>query len=483
MAIINPPVAPSLNGKQLRVVGKPIIQATGINKTFSPPDGTPLPVLKNINLTLYEGEVLAILGRSGSGKSTLLRILAGLIPASSGQVLYNGKPIDGPNQNMTMIFQSFALLPWLDVEENVSLGLKAQGINKAERHERALKAIDMVGLDGFERAFPRELSGGMRQRVGFARAFVMQPDALFMDEPFSALDVLTSENLRGELMDLWIAKKLPTRAILIVTHNIEEAVQLADRVIIMSQNPGMVRTEIPIELPRPRERKSVAFAQLVDTIYKVMTNPQRNVDEILAAQQSQPDVLGRLPDVSAEGIGGFMEILSNREGRSDAKPDLFEIGRDLQLATDDLLPLADAAQWLGFITINQADVALTDIGRKFAYADILERKKIFRERMVQTVRLAKVITSALSEQRRHTLPEEYFEDILSEHFSESEAVEQLRTITEWGRYAELFEYDGARKVFVLSEPEVIAPIVPVTPGASDTPATPDSPAAPKNDQY
>ncbi len=257
--VVNP-ANQNQNHKAQRTTGKPIIEGSHIFKSFVPPSGgEPLLVLKDINLNLYEGEVLALLGRSGSGKSTLLRILAGLIPASEGQVLYNSQPIQGPNQNVTMIFQSFALLPWLTVEENVALGLKAQGIAKAERHTRALKAIDMVGLDGFESAFPRELSGGMRQRVGFARAFVMQPDALFMDEPFSALDVLTSENLRGELMELWTAGRLPTRAILIVTHNIEEAVQLADRVIILAQNPGRIRTEIPIELPHPaiaRARRS-----------------------------------------------------------------------------------------------------------------------------------------------------------------------------------------------------------------------------------
>src|SRR5579859_5964625 len=260
-AVANPNVKASV-----RAVGNSIVQAEHVFKTFSAPGGAALPVLDDINLTLHEGEVLALLGRSGSGKSTLLRILAGLISASEGDVLYNGTPIQGPNQNVTMIFQSFALLPWLTVEDNVSLGLKAKGVPKAERHERALRAIDMVGLDGFESAFPRELSGGMRQRVGFARAFVMQPDALFMDEPFSALDVLTSENLRGELMELWTAKKLPTRAILIVTHNIEEAVQLADRVIILGQNPGRVRTEIAIELAHPRDRKSTQFAHMVDTI-------------------------------------------------------------------------------------------------------------------------------------------------------------------------------------------------------------------------
>ena len=436
-----------------RVVGPPIIQAEHIFKTFNTPGGGTLPVLQDINLTLREGEVLALLGRSGSGKSTLMRILAGLIQASSGNVLYGGKPIYGPNQNVTMIFQSFALLPWLTVEDNVQLGLKAQGVPKAERHERALKAIDMVGLDGFESAFPRELSGGMRQRVGFARAFVMQPDALFMDEPFSALDVLTSENLRGELMELWMAKKLPTRAILIVTHNIEEAVQLADRVIILSQNPGRVRTEIAIELPHPRDRKSLAFGHMVDTIYKVMTNPQRDAQEIVAGAEL-PTVFGRLPHARAEGVAGLLEILQDRTSQPGQSENLYEVARALQFATDDLLPIADIAQLMGFISLSQGDVALTAIGSKFAQADILERKKIFRARLLETVPLAQHIYKALQDQRRHTLPEEFFEDILDEHFPREETEQQMDTIIDWGRYAELFEFDGARKVLLLSEPDM-----------------------------
>jgi len=372
------------------VTGKDIIKAEQINKTFPMPDKGEMTVLRDISITLHEGEVLALLGRSGSGKSTLLRILAGLIPASSGTVLYNGKPIEGPNQNVTMIFQSFALLPWLTVEDNVALGLKAQGIAKDERHIRALKAIDMVGLDGFEGAFPRELSGGMRQRVGFARAFVMQPDALFMDEPMSALDVLTAENLRGELMELWTSKKLPTRAILIVTHNIEEAIQLADRVIILGQNPGVIRAEMPIELPHPRDRKSPSFIHLVDTIYKVMTNPKQSAQEILS-------------------------------------------------------------------NANKGDIELTEDGKRFAAADILTRKHLFRVRLLACAPFARKIHEALVQQPRHVLSEEFFEDILDEHFTQNETEQQMDTVIDWGRYAELFEYDATRGVLMLSQPEINQP--------------------------
>jgi NitT/TauT family transport system ATP-binding protein len=433
-----------------RITGKEIIHAEHLNKKFPLPGGGQLSVLSDISLSLHEGEVLALLGRSGSGKSTLLRILAGLIPTSSGKVLYNNKPVEGPNQNVTMIFQSFALLPWLTVEDNVALGLKAKGVAKEERHERALKAIDMVGLDGFESAFPRELSGGMRQRVGFARAFVMQPDALFMDEPMSALDVLTAENLRGELMELWTTHKLPTRAILIVTHNIEEAVGLADRVIILGQNPGVIRAEVPIELPHPRDRKSPSFVHLVDTIYKVMTNPTRSAQEILDNAQTAP-VFGRLPHARAEGIAALIDILQDRGGKRE---NLYEVAQALQFGTDDLLPIADAAQLLTFINLPEGDIELTEEGRYFAVADILTRKRIFSGHLMQNVPLARKIYEALFQQTSHVLPEEFFNDILDEHFTDSEVERQMDTVIDWGRYAELFEYDATRKVLKLSEPEI-----------------------------
>ncbi len=424
-----------------------IIKADQLNKTFPLPGGGKLPVLSDISLALHEGEVLALLGRSGSGKSTLLRILAGLIPASDGQVLYNGKPIEGPNQNVTMIFQSFALLPWLNVEDNVALGLKAQGVAKEERHERALKAIDMVGLDGFESAFPRELSGGMRQRVGFARAFVMQPDALFMDEPMSALDVLTAENLRGELMELWTSKKLPTRAILIVTHNIEEAVTLADRVIILGANPGVIRAEVHIDLPHPRVRKSQAFVHLVDTIYKVMTNPKKSAQEILSAAEAE---YARLPHARAEGIAGLIEILQDRGGKRE---NLYEVAQALQFDTEELLPISDAAQMLKLIVLTEGDIELTEDGKKFALADILTRKRIFREKVLEDVPFARKIHQDLLQQTRHVLAEEFFADILDEYLTAGETEQQMDTIIDWGRYAELFEYDAGRRVLMLSEPE------------------------------
>jgi len=293
----------------------------------------------------------------------------------------------------------------------------------------------------------------MRQRVGFARAFVMQPDALFMDEPMSALDVLTAENLRGELMELWTSKKLPTRAILIVTHNIEEAIQLADRVIILGQNPGVIRAEMPIELPHPRDRKSPSFIHLVDTIYKVMTNPKQSAQEILSNANNTP-TFGRLPHARAEGIAALLEVLQTRGGKRE---NLYEVAQALQFGTDDLLPIVDAASLLCFITVNEGDIELTEDGKRFAAADILTRKHLFRVRLLACAPFARKIHEALVQQPRHVLSEEFFEDILDEHFTQNETEQQMDTVIDWGRYAELFEYDATRGVLMLSQPEINQP--------------------------
>src|SRR5271165_1815606 len=225
------------------------------------------------NLVVESGKIIALLGPSGCGKSTLLRILTGLAQPTSGTLLWHGKPLDGQMPNVAIVFQSFALFPWLTVLENVEAPLEAKGVPAVERRKRALRTLDTVGLDGFETAYPKELSGGMKQRVGFARALVVEPEVLFMDEPFSALDVLTAENLRGELLELWLNKKMPTSAIFIVTHNIEEAVMLADRIVVLGRNPARIRTDFHVDLPRPRDRKHPRFTKIVDYIYQVLTKP------------------------------------------------------------------------------------------------------------------------------------------------------------------------------------------------------------------
>ena len=430
--------------------GAVIVQAESVTKTFTTPDGHALPVLEGVSFTLSEGEIVALLGKSGSGKSTLLRCVAGLISPSSGSVSYRGTPLTGANPGVAMVFQTFALLPWLTVRQNVELGLEARGVAGAERAERALRAIDLIGLDGFESAYPKELSGGMRQRVGFARAIVTEPDALLMDEPFSALDVLTAENLRGELVKLWEGHGAPIKSILIVTHNIEEAVLLADRVLVLSSNPGRIRAELSVELPRPRDRHGPRFEALVDTIYGILTGREQAAADALeaeAAAQAAPGPAVRpmatpintpLPDVSPGGLSGLLEILAARGGRDG----LAEIADDLSFEIDDLLPLTDAAVMLTLARIDGSDIEITADGKEFAAADILTSKQLFARYAAKHAPLVRTITQALAATADHTLRIGFFIDILRRGFSLSEARSQLDTAIDWGRYAELYDYDS-----------------------------------------
>lgn len=432
-----------------------LISVEKVSKSFPLPDGKgEFTVLKDINLTINSGEVVALLGRSGSGKSTLLRIMAGLIPPSQGRVLSNGMPLNGSNSDVAMVFQSFALLPWLTVQENVELGLEAQGVKRAERGRKALKAIDLVGLDGFESAYPKELSGGMKQRVGFARAFVLQPQVLFMDEPFSALDVLTSENLRGEIDDLWNAQIFPSQSILIVTHNIEEAVFLADRIIILGSNPGIIRGDVKIDLPRSRDRNSEEFKDLVNYIYTAMTNPQIKVIDqktitsgtttgITESPYSYP-----LPHVRVGGISGLLELIVEQRDGIDDIPILAE---RLQLAVDDLLPILDAAVLLGFAEVADGGIKLTDIGKDFATTTILRSKDIFRQQVLKRVPIFNSILHTLREKRNGSMRADFFLDLWDDHFPEAEAERQFATAIDWGRYGELFEYDASEERLYLSE--------------------------------
>lgn len=426
----------------------PLIAAEKIGKFFPLPEGSGVfVVLQDIDLKLYPGEVVALLGRSGSGKSTLLRILAGLIPPSSGLVVSGGKALHGANPDVAMVFQSFALLPWATVQENVELGLKARGMPRTERAARAIKAIDMVGLDGFESAYPKELSGGMQQRVGFARAFVMEPDVLFMDEPFSALDVLTAENLRGEIGMLWEQGSFPARSILLVTHNIEEAVLLADRVIILGANPGHIRGEVQVELPRPRERNAAKFKNLVDYIYIVMTNPEAEV--VSPATTTRGDKTWRfapLPHARVGGISGLLEMVDERGGADDIP----QLAQRLNLGVDDLLPIIDAAVLLGFAHVESGDITVSEIGHTFANADILASKEIFRQQVLDHAPLVTTIYQTLQEKSDHALRADFFLDILDEYYPEDEAQRQFETAVDWGRYAELYEYDATERRLSLS---------------------------------
>nr|WP_275106889.1 ATP-binding cassette domain-containing protein [Nocardia terpenica] len=329
----------------------PIITVDRVTKNFTNPAGEQLPVLADVCLELREGEIVALLGKSGSGKSTLLRIVAGLIQPSAGAATLRDEVITAPNRSTAMVFQTFALLPWLTVRQNVELGLRAQGISDPERGERARRAIDMIGLDGFDNAYPKELSGGMRQRVGFARALVVQPEVLLMDEPFSALDVLTAENLRGELIRLWSQPDFPTKAILLVTHNIEEAVQLADRILVLDNNPGRIKGDMPVGLPRPRDVRTPQFHRIVDRAYRMLTDTTDH-----PATPTTPTPTTRpLPDADVDAIAGLLDLLAAHDGRINL-PDL---ATSLRFELDDLMPLVDAATLLNLATTHTAHLTLT----------------------------------------------------------------------------------------------------------------------------
>jgi NitT/TauT family transport system ATP-binding protein len=434
-----------------------IIRASKIEKYYAQSSENRIQVISQTDLSIVAGEIVALLGPSGSGKSTLLRMLAGLSRPSGGEVFWHGKPIQSQSINVSIVFQSFALFPWLTVQENVEAPLKARGMGAAERRERALAILDTVGLDGFQSAYPKELSGGMRQRVGFARALVVEPEVLFMDEPFSALDVLTAENLRSELLELWEKKTIPTKAVFLVTHNIEEAVLLADRIIVLGRNPGHVRTDFKVTLPHPRDRKSVPFTQLVDYIYKVLTRPEvtPEVPRIEAGRHVRDQRqmhYEMLPHARPGGIAGLLEMIIDM-GDANGRADIYRVADELAFEIDDLLPIVDAAQLLQFLKVEEGDVAITPEGRAFAESDILAQKELFRKAATDHVLLLRQITRALNNKSDHTVPEEFFLDMLDEQFSDEETRKQLETAINWGRYSELFDFDGGRRRFTLPEDE------------------------------
>ena len=429
-----------------------IIRAERIEKYYAQPSQNRIQVISATDLSIVPGEILALLGPSGSGKSTMLRMLTGLSTPSAGQVYWHEKPIAGAEVNVSIVFQSFALFPWLTVLENVEAPLQARGVGPDERRARSMKMLDTVGLDGFEGAYPKELSGGMRQRVGFARALVVEPEVLFMDEPFSALDVLTAENLRSELLELWANKTMPTKAVFIVTHNIEEAVLLADRIIVLGRNPGHIRTDFKVQLAQPRDRKSEPFTQLVDFIYKVLTKPDTAPAQ--APDQAGPRIRDQrqmhyqmLPHARPGGVAGLLELLLDKGGRDD----IYRLADDLAFEIDDLLPIVDAAQLLGFLKVDEGDAAITESGAEFANSEILRQKELFRDAAVTNVLLLRQIRRALESKSDHTVPEDFFLDMLDEQFSEEECERQIETAVAWGRYAELFDYDAGRRRFLLPD--------------------------------
>jgi len=420
-----------------------VLEMQAVCKSFTKPSGEPLHVLANIDLALHEGEILGLLGRSGSGKSTLLRIAGGLVKPSSGAVAYRGAPLAGPTDGIAVVFQTFALYPWLTVIENVELGLDALGLAARDVRARAAAAIELIGLDGFESAFPRELSGGMRQRVGFARALVSEPVLLLMDEPFSALDVLTAETLRTDFLDLWDARQLSTRAVLMVTHNIEEAVLMCDRILVLGAAPARIEAMLNVPLPHPRSRHDPAVQAIVGKIYATLTT---RIADATAGQEATGSALAmKLPDVSSHHLAGFVDTLA--AAPYDGHVELGTIASALALRVDALYATAAALHLLAFAEWHGPSIRLSAAGHVFAQSADDARRRLFREHVVRFVPLAAHIDEVLGERAGHRAPRARFELELEDHLDPRSAEQALRVVTDWGRYAGLFDYDDHTRTF------------------------------------
>lgn len=429
---------------------QPIIELDGVWKAFKKQERQDLLVLENINFSLYPDEIVALIGKTGAGKSTLLRIISGLIPPNGGQVRYQGQMVRKPVPGLSMVFQSFALMPWLTVLQNVELGLEALGVNRKERRSRALKAIDTIGLDGFESAFPKELSGGMRQRVGFARALVVEPDVLLMDEPFSALDVLTAENLRSDLLDIWEAKSTRIKSMIIVTHNIEEAVMMADRIVIFGSDPGSIMQIIPVDIPQPRYEQENKIREYVDAVYTQMA--QHTLENKVKKHAYKVISLGyRLPDVEVSELSGLIEDIGTSIDHEENS--LQALSEKLHLDIDELLALSEVLDILRFASITDGSINPTPAGLNFAQADILEKKEIFSTHLLNYVPLARHIRRVLDDRPGYRAKRNRFLNELEDYLSESEAERVLTTVIEWGRYAEIFAYDSNTDELSLENPK------------------------------
>lgn len=406
-----------------------LLEVQHVNKAYGRGEKN-LIAVQDVSLTIRSGEFVCLLGPSGCGKSTLLRIIAGLNTATSGSVLYRGAPLAGVNPYATIVFQTFALYPWLTVLENVEVALKARGVPTTARHDKALKLIDTVGLDGFESAYPRELSGGMRQKVGFARAMAVEPELLCLDEPFSALDVLSAEALRGELMELWLNRTIPTRAILMVTHNIEEAVLMADRIVVMGKDPGHIVAEVAITLRHPRQRKDTAFQTQVDKVYAAVTGKR-----LIAAGANGATGKRKLPQAHLNALAGLVEKLLTDGGRTD----LYRLSGELVLELDDLLPIVEAGELVGFVSVHEGDLFLTPLGQTYAEANILARKELIAGRILR-LPVINWIYETLQRDDNQRVAWDYFLEKFEADFGDR-AEKQLDIAISWGRHAELFAYD------------------------------------------
>jgi NitT/TauT family transport system ATP-binding protein len=425
-----------------------LLDIHNLRQSFPRADGGEHLVLDGVELALNEGQIVGLLGRTGSGKSTLLRLIAGLAQPTGGTVTYLGQVVNAPAPGIAMVFQSFALFPWLTVLENVQLGLEALGLPLPEIRKRALAAIDLIGLDGYESAYPRELSGGMRQRVGFARALVVHPNILLMDEPFSALDVLTAETLRTDFLELWGEGKLPIKGVILVTHNIEEAVLMCDRILLFSSNPGRIISDIAVDLKQPRNRLDPQFRDMVEKIYVAMT--ARKAAPMQIGTVPTATITTVLPRVSANLMAGLVETLA--AAPFNGKADLPVLADELAMESDELFPVAESLQMLRLAEIEGGDIKLTDIGKQFAEMGTDDRKKLFQRQLLAYVPLAAHIRHVLQERANHVAPKSRFLDELEDHMSTEDAEHTLRAVIAWGRFGEVFAYDDDSETFSLENP-------------------------------
>ncbi len=431
----------------------PIAEVRHVSKTF-PTDGTrALSVLRDVNLAVNSGEVVGVLGPSGCGKSTLLRILTGLVEPSAGEVLCHGRPLRGVHPGAAVVFQSFALYPWLTVRENVRVGAHGKGFAATEESERVAHVIDMVGLGGFEDAYPKELSGGMKQRVGIARALVGGPELLCMDEPFSALDVLTAESLRSEMYALWARGETGLRSILMITHLIEEAVYLSDRIVVLSTNPGQVREVVMNRLPHPREYRDPAFLSLVDHIHGIITSihlPDEPAPPPTPAPGRRPRIVP-LPPAQIGEVIGLLEIVHDHGDQID----LFDLAGTLRLEFGHVIVVSKGAELLDLVDTPAQEVVLTSLGRDFVRGDITARKHIMH-RQLRALGLFAYVLHLLEAAPAQRLPTEVVVEQLVLALPTEDPEALFRTVVDWGRYGELIGYDSVADVVYLDAEGIAA---------------------------
>jgi NitT/TauT family transport system ATP-binding protein len=438
--------------------GSPICEAQRVTVAFGGPDST-RNVLEDVSLAVNRGEVIAILGPSGCGKSTLLRALVGLLKPTSGAVLAHGQPLRGIHPGISIVFQNFALYPWLTVGQNIEVALNGLGLDPSAARKRILRCIDLVGLEGYEKSYPKELSGGMKQRVGIARALARGPELLCMDEPFSALDVFTAETLRSEVYRLWTGGSTAdvgaVKSVLMITHIIEEAVFLADRIVIMGTRPGHVRQIIANTIPHPRDYQSPQFLSMVQHIHDIIVKehlPEEPAAEAAAAAEAGGIPMPEpLPLVNFSAVIGLMEILNDHRGRMD----IFAIDQLTDYDFGQTLSVIKAGEMLDFLDTPKNDVLLTELGRRFLQQDVNGRKALLNEQL-RKLGTFRFVLQILSEAKDHQLPHEVVIEELVMRLPTQDPDAMFQTIVGWGRYAELLTYSADTETLALNEPATTA---------------------------